>query len=116
MDKEKVKKLYLLGYTIKEISKIVAAKETTVKVCINRNFKAFRKEHFYSNKARKEALKAINYEAKKDMGDKAFVESNMSIYKMKKTGDIIINKEVAPVTTYDTPKRLSKEKDLTKNC
>ena len=48
------------------------------------------------------------------MGDKAFVESNMSIYNMKKTGDIIINKEVAPVTTYDTPKRLSKEKDLTK--
>ena len=53
LDKEKVKKLYLLGYTIKEISKIVAAKETTVKVCINRNFKAFRKEHFYANKARK---------------------------------------------------------------
>lgn len=114
MDKEKVKKLYLLGYTIKEISKIVAAKETTVKVCINRNFKAFRKEHFYANKARKEALKAINYEAKKDMGDKAFVESNMSIYKMKESGDIIINKKVAPIVTYDTPKRLGGEEDLTR--
>lgn len=48
------------------------------------------------------------------MGDKAFVESNMSIYKTKESGDIIINKKVAPIVTYDTPKRLSKEKDLTK--
>lgn len=114
MDKEKLKKLYLSGYTVKEISEILNSKENTVKIFIKRNFKDLREKHFYANKSRREAIKALNYEAKRDMGDKSFIESNMSIYKMKKTGDIIINKEVAPVTTYDTPKRLSKEKDLTK--
>lgn len=109
MDKEKVKELYLSGYTTKEISKIVNAKEDAVRKCINRNFKLLREKHFYAKAVRKEALKAINYEAKKDIGDKAFVESNMSIYKMKESGDIIINKKVAPIVTYDTPKRLGRE-------
>lgn len=35
---------------------------------------------------------------------------------MRKNGDIVIDRAVAPVTTWDTPTRLSKEKDLTKNC
>lgn len=92
LDKEKVKKLYLLGYTIKEISKIVAAKETTVKVCINRNFKAFRKEHFYANKARKEALKAINYEAKKDMGVKLLLKVICQSIKQKRVEILLLIK------------------------
>ena len=83
MDKEKVKELYLSGYTTKEISKIVNAKEDAVRKCIS---------------------------------DKPFIESNKSIYKMRKNGDIVIDRAVAPVTTWDTPTRLSKEKDLTKNC
>jgi len=32
---------------------------------------------------------------------------------MKQSGDIVIDRTVAPVTTYDTPTRLSREKDLT---
>lgn len=113
LDKEKIKELYLSGYTTKEISEIISAKEATVRKCINRNFKFLREKHFYAKAVRREALKALNYEAKKNIGDKAFVENNMSIYTMKETGDIIINKNVAPLVTYDTPKRLSREKDLT---
>jgi|GEM_PF-1016348 len=116
LDKEKVKELYLSGYTTKEISKIVNAKEDAVRKCINRNFKLLREKHFYAKAVRKEALKAISYEAKKGISDKPFIESNKSIYKMRKNGDIVIDRAVAPVTTWDTPTRLSKEKDLTKNC
>lgn len=113
MDKEKIKELYLSGYTTKEISEIISAKEATVRKCINRNFKFLREKHFYAKAVRREALKALNYEAKKNIGDKAFVESNMSIYNMKINGNIVINKRIAPITTYDTPKRLSREKNLT---
>lgn len=113
MDKEKLKKLYLSGYTVKEISEILNSKENTIKIFIKRNFKDLREKHFYANKSRREALKALNYEAKKDISDKAFVERNKSIYKMKQSGNIVIDRTVAPVTTYDTPTRLSREKDLT---
>ena len=114
MDREKIKKLYLLGYTTKEIAAIINENENSIKTCIRRNFRNLREKHFYANKMRKEALKALDYEAKKDIGNKAFIENNMSIYTMKENGSIVINKAVAPLVTYDTPKRLSREEDLTR--
>lgn len=114
LDKEKVQKMYLEGYNAKEISNIVQANVDTIRTCIKRNFKHLKEKHEIAVITRKEVIKAVNYEAKKCMSDKAFINKNKSIYRTKKNGDIVINEEAAPVTTWDTPIRFNNEKDLTK--
>lgn len=113
LDKEKVQKMYLNGYNAKEISKIVHANVDTIRTCIKRNFRHLKDKHEIAIVARRESIKAVNYEATKCMTDKSFINTNRSIYKTKSNGNVIINKDLAISTTWDTPKRLSNEKDLT---
>ncbi|WP_333860822.1 helix-turn-helix transcriptional regulator [Clostridium sp.] len=114
LNKEKVKSLYLEGLTDAEIARKLNVKKDTVKKCIQRNFNHLRCEHRTALAYRREALKAINYEANKYIGDSAFIKKNRSIYKTNPNGDIVINKDVAPVTTWDTPRRLANEKEINK--
>jgi len=109
LDKEIVKKLYLDGLKAPEIAKKLESDKETVKKCIQRNFKDLRHEHDIAVVQRREVIKATNYEANKYMGDSTFIKKNRSIYKTKSDGDIVINKEVAPIVTWDTPKRLVNE-------
>ena len=109
LNKEKVKELYLDGLKAPEIAKMLAVEKETVKKCIQRNFNHLKHKHDIAVIQRREVIKATNYEANKYMGDSTFIKTNRSIYKTKSNGDIVINKEVAPVVTWDTPKRLSNE-------
>lgn len=109
LDKEKVKDLYLDGFTDSEIAKKLNSKKDTVKKCIQRNFCNLRREHQSSVVRRREVIKAVNYEANRYIGDRSFVIHNRSIYKTNPKGDIVVNKEVAPVITWDTPRRLTNE-------
>lgn len=114
IDKENVKTLYLKGYNAKEISNIFKYDIESVRKCIQRNFSKLKNVHLIAMKQRKDYLKAVNYEAKKCMTNKAFIMKNKSAYITKANGDIVLNKSVAPITTWDTPERLSKEEDLTR--
>ncbi|RMD04922.1 DNA-binding response regulator [Clostridium autoethanogenum] len=109
LDKQQVKKLYLDGLTVSEIAKKLSSKNDTVKKCIERNFSDLKHEHDVVAIRRKEVLKATNYEAKKYMGDSTFVRKNRSIYKTNPDGDIVVNKKIAPIITWDTPQRLVNE-------
>lgn len=109
LNKDKVKKLYLDGLKAPEIAKRLESDKDTIKKCIQRNFKDLRHKHDIAVIQRRETIKATNYEANKYMGDRTFIRKNRSIYKTKPDGDIVINKEVAPVVTWDTPKRLVNE-------
>ncbi|WP_411680439.1 DNA-binding response regulator [Clostridium thailandense] len=109
LDKEKVKELYLEGLNSAEIAKKIECNKETVKKCIQRNFWHLRHDHEVAVVQRRENLKATNYEANKFMSDSAFIEKNRSIYKTNANGDIVIDKNVAPVVTWDTPKRLTNE-------
>ena len=106
MDKKQVENLYIEGLTVPEIARKLNCKSDTVKKCIQRNFGWLKCDHKIAAVRRREVLKAVNYEANKYIGDSAFVKKNRSIYKTKPNGDIVINKEVAPVVTWDTPRRL----------
>lgn len=112
LDKEKVKVLYLEGLNSTEIAKKIDSNKETVKKCIQRNFSHLRHTHEIAVIQRKDVLRATNYEAKKYMGDSTFVKKNRSIYKTNSNGDIVINKEVAPVVTWDTPRRLTNENKI----
>lgn len=109
LDKEQVKKLYLEGLKSPEISKKLNSNKETVKKCIQRNFSHLKHIHEVAVARRREVLKSVNYEANKYMGDSTFIKKNRSIYKTNPDGDIVINKEVAPVVTWDTPRRLANE-------
>ncbi|APM41323.1 helix-turn-helix domain containing protein [Clostridium kluyveri] len=109
LNKEEVKILYLDGLTAPEIARKLNVKKDTVEKCIQRNFSNLKYKHRVALTCRREVVKAVNYEANKYISDSAFVEKNRSIYKTNPDGDIVINKEVAPVVTWDTPRRLANE-------
>jgi ATP-dependent transcriptional regulator len=114
IDKEQVRELYLEGLTDSEIAKKLNVNKETVKKCIQRNFSNLKHEHHIAAVQRREVIKATNYDAKKYMGDSTFIKKNRSIYKTNFNGDIVIDKEVAPTTTWDTPKRLVNENKVNK--
>ena len=101
--KKRIKELYRKGYNSSEIARIITKenraegifKVTTreaIKKCIQRNFKEYKKEHKINAVARKEVIKAVDYETKKD-------------------GDIVLKKEkdINFVFAGDMPKRLVNE-------
>lgn len=109
LDKEKIKKLYLQGYNAAEISKSLNLKIEAVRKCIQRNYADLKQKHEIAVVQRKEALRAINYESKRYISDRAFILKNRSVYRTLANGDIVIDKEVAGTITTDTPIRLINE-------
>lgn len=112
LNKEQVEKLYLDGFTAPEIAKKLSSNKDTVKKCIQRNFNHLKDKHKVAVFQRREVLKSVNYEANKYMSDSTFIKKNRSIYKTNPNGDIVIDKEVAPVVTWDTPRRLVNENKI----
>lgn len=114
---------YNAGYTYEEIARFMFMSTNTIKTIVNNWINSLpshsqefvRKNHRIKKGAKKETIKAIDYEAKKEIGDKAFILKNRSAYNTKENGDIILKSEneLGCKTTYDTPKRFvneSKEK------
>ncbi|PWX27203.1 hypothetical protein CYK95_07470 [Clostridium perfringens] len=102
--KKRIKELYRKGYNSSEIARIITKenraegifKVTTreaIKKCIQRNFKEYKKEHKINAAARKEVIKAVDYESKKYIGDRALILKNRSVYETKKDGDIVLKKK-----------------------
>lgn len=109
LDKEKVKNLYLNGYNAVQIANQINAKVEAVRKCIQRNYKEFRDDNRASKIRNKEVQRITEYESKQFMSDMVFIKGNRSIYKTDEEGDIILDKSIAPVVTYDTPRRLKNE-------
>ncbi|AGK95393.1 hypothetical protein [Clostridium pasteurianum] len=109
LNREQVKNLYLEGLNAPEIARRLNSKKDAVIKCIQRNFKDLKQQHDVAVIQRREVLKAVSYEANRYISDSAFIKKNRSIYKTNMNGDIVINKEVAPVVTWDTPRRLVNE-------
>lgn len=112
LNRERVKELYLKGLKAPEIAKKLESNKDTVKKFIQRNFDNLKLEHEIAVVQRREVLKAVNYEANRYIGDSTFIKKNRSIYKTNINGDIVINKEIAPVVTWDTPRRLVNENKI----
>lgn len=117
--KKRVRELYREGYNSTEIAKIITEenlqdgiyKKTTpeaIKKCIQRNFKDLKKENKINRIARKETIKALNYESNRFISDKALILKNRSVYKTNANGDIVLKKEkeVGCFFPADLPKRL----------
>ncbi|WP_283688763.1 DNA-binding response regulator [Clostridium perfringens] len=110
---------YNAGYTYKEIARFMFMSVNTIKTIVNNWINSLpsysqefiRKKHKIEKCAKKETVKAVDYEVKKEIGDKAFILKNRSAYNTKNNGDIILKSEneLGCKTTYDTPKRFVNE-------
>lgn len=114
--------LYNNGHTYKEISIFTKLTESSIKKVINswinkmpiQSQNLIRKNHKVNSDNKKKIIKVLNYEVKKIMGDKNFIERNPSIYKTNRiTGDISLKKsnDIGCSITWDTPKKL-KNKEM----
>ena len=111
-NKNKIEELYLNGYDASQIAKKLEKNVEAVRKYIQRNLNHLKDKHKSAVVERREIIRAINYESNKYMGDSTFIKKNRSIYKTKLDGDIVINRDVAPVVTWDTPKRLVNENKI----
>ena len=110
---------YNSGFTYAEIAKFMFMSVNSVKTIVNTWIKNLpttsqdfvRRKHQIEKNAKKETTKAINYEATREMGDKAFVLKNRSIYKTRENGNIVLKSEneLECKVTWDTPKRLNND-------
>lgn len=114
IDRNKVKKMYLEGYQASQIARAVGSTKAAIQKYIQRNFNCLKDKHDGAVIVRKEAVKALNYESNRYISDRSFILKNRSIYRTKENGDIILNRAVAPVVTYDTPRALRNENDPAK--
>lgn len=109
LDKQMVKELYLKGENYISIASILNAKPDTIRKHIYRNLREFRKSHEAEKIRRKEIDRITRYESKSYISDNVFINKNRSVYKTDAEGNIVIDKDVAPVISFDTPRRLVNE-------
>ncbi|HBJ2623569.1 TPA: DNA-binding response regulator [Clostridium botulinum] len=109
LDKIKVKEYYLKGYSYNRIANILKQNPETVRKCIQRNLKEFKRSHTAEKIRKKEVDRITRHESNQCMSDKDFIKRNRSIYKTNKNGDIVLNKDVASIVTFDTPRKLTNE-------
>ena len=103
LDKKAIQSLYIRGYKPKEIAEMLEENSDSVRKCINRNFKDDKVAHEINRIRDKEILRISLHEAKAYMSDADFIKRNKSIYKMNADGDIVVNKEVSGMISFDTP-------------
>ncbi|HAT4340671.1 sigma factor-like helix-turn-helix DNA-binding protein [Clostridium perfringens] len=107
---------YKKGFTHKEIAVILNLKENTVKTKVNRTLSKMtereqmdlREQHNLNKLERRDIKRALNYECNKEIGNRAFIKSNRSIYKTRENGNIVLKseKELGCSISWDTPKNL----------
>lgn len=111
LNKAKVEELYIKGYGAKDIAKELNYSPSTVRTCIERNFKDLKLTHEKAKHARKDIARIAKEETKKYMPDSTFVKKNRSAYTTnKETGDIELRKDLGYAIPYDVPTILKTEK------
>ncbi|MGL5152803.1 MAG: DNA-binding response regulator [Clostridium sp.] len=113
LNKDEVKILYLRGMDATQISNYLGATKSAVNKCIQRNFKEYKDIHVYEKRKNSfhdiAVKKALNYESKMWMSDKAFIDKNRSIFTTNELGNIVLRKDIDCELPWDVPRRLNNE-------
>ena len=104
-----IRKLYINGYTIKEIADILNLKADNVKKIIQYNFKNLKHINEEKLLLRKEVEKVLNYENSRFIGDSQLVKKNINVYDTNLAGDRVLNKKNGYIYTSDMPVKLINE-------
>ena len=110
-DKILIEKLYCNGVDAKKISQRIGGKSVdAIRKYIQRNLKHLTAKHEFEKERTRLILSKTNWECSQEISDMNFAKFNRSIYKQDKNGDLIIDKKVAPVVTFDTPRRITQKR------
>lgn len=107
-DKIMIEKLYLAGVDAKEISRRIGKSVDAVRKYIQRNLKDLKEKHEAEKERTREVLRKTKWECSQEISNSNFAKFNRSIYKQARNGDLILDRKVAPVVTFDTPTRITK--------
>lgn len=106
-DKSRIRMLYKNGISIKEIHKRLGKYNYEgIKKYVQRNLKDLKDIHTLNRLHTRETLKKTKFECAREISDLSFYKYNRSVYKTNCNGDLIIDKKVAPIVTFDTPKKI----------
>lgn len=106
-DKLRIRELYKNGVSIKEIHKRLGKYNyESIKKYIQRNLKELKNTHTLNKLHMYETLKKTRSECAREISDISFYKYNRSIYKVNNNGNLVLNKKVAPIVTFDTPKKI----------
>ena len=103
-DKIMIEKLYLAGVDAKEISRRIGKSVDAIRKYIQRNLKDLKEKHEAEKERTREVLRKTKWECSQEISNSNFAKFNRSIY----NGDLILDRKVAPVVTFDTPTRITK--------
>ena len=107
-DKIMIQKLYLAGVDAKEISRRIGKSVDAIRKYIQRNLKDLKEKHEAEKERTREVLRKTKWECSQEISNSNFAKFNRSIYKQARNGDLILDRKVAPVVTFDTPTRITK--------
>ena len=107
-DKIMIEKLYLAGVDAKEISRRIGKSVDAIRKYIQRNLKDLKEKHEAEKERTREVLRKTKWQCSQEISNSNFAKFNRSIYKQARNGDLILDRKVAPVVTFDTPTRITK--------
>ncbi|MGX9758862.1 terminase gpP N-terminus-related DNA-binding protein [Clostridioides difficile] len=107
VDIEVVRRLYLKGYSAKEIADTLNKDANTVNLCIYRNCIDLKKIHKENRIIRKDTLNLLDRHNKTYINDSSLLKYNRQSYKNDKNGDIKFD-DKRGLKPYDIPKRYKK--------
>ena len=107
-DKIMIEKLYLAGVDAKEIYRRIGKSVDAIRKYIQRNLKDLKEKHEAEKERTREVLRKTKWECSQEISNSNFAKFNRSIYKQARNGDLILDRKVAPVVTFDTPTRITK--------
>ena len=107
-DKIMIEKLYLAGVDAKEISRRIGKSVDAIRKYIQRNLKDLKEKHEAEKERTREVLRKTKWECSQEISNSNFAKFNRSIYKQARNGDLILDRKVASVVTFDTPTRITK--------
>ena len=107
-DKIMIEKLYLAGVDAKEISRRIGKSVDAIRKYIQRNLKDLKEKHEAEKERTRAVLRKTKWECSQEISNSNFAKFNRSIYKQARNGDLILDRKVAPVVTFDTPTRITK--------
>lgn len=101
---DEIKNLYVKGYNISEISKILELDKNNVKMHVSRNLGPFKVQHEKSRKENEEIKKVVSKMSKSFISDQSLLKINRQSYNYNKNYDLVFN-ESRGERPFDLPKR-----------
>ena len=87
---------------------ITVASEIMAILCLASDLKDLKEKHEAEKERTREVLRKTKWECSQEISNSNFAKFNRSIYKQARNGDLILDRKVAPVVTFDTPTRITK--------